>query len=304
MTSPDDIIPVLSVCIITYRRPKMLATLLQELARQETDGLFRISIVVVDNDRAESARDIVAAAKRVSRIPLSYDVEKEQNLSLARNRSVRNGVGEYIAFIDDDEVPPPRWLVTMYQTLRRYGVDGVLGPVFPSFEIQPPKWLVRSRVAERPELPTGHILHWQETRCGNVLLKKKIFDDPANWFDPKFASHGEDRDFFRRIIAQGWRFAWSAEAAVPEIQPAGRLRRRFYFRRALLRGSVSWQQSPSLNLLVKTIGALLVYTLALPFLWLAGEGVLMRYAIKICDHAGRLLSACGLNVERCLKFMA
>lgn len=304
MTNFANTVPEVSVCIITFKRPRMLAALLEELARQESDGLFRISIVVVDNDREETARETVAAAAHTLLTPLSYDVEREQNLSLARNRSVRNATGEYVAFIDDDEVPGPRWLVTLYQMLLGSGVDGVLGPVYPKFEVEPPKWLKRSRAAERPELPTGRVLNWQETRSGNVLMKKKIFGEPGNQFDPKFASHGEDRDFFRRVISRGYRFVWCAEAAVPEIQPAERLRRRFHFRRALLRGSVSWRQAPSVKLLVKTVGALVVYAVALPFLLLAGQGLFMRYLIKVCDHAGRFLCACGVNVERCLRFLA
>jgi succinoglycan biosynthesis protein ExoM len=282
----------------------MLKTLLGALARQDTDGLFQISIVVVDNDREESARETVIAEARALLFPLTYDVERDQNLSLARNRSIRNAGGEYVAFIDDDEIPPPRWLVTMYQTLLKYRVDGVLGPVYPRFEVEPPKWLSSSRVAERRELPTGQVLHWQETRSGNVLLKRSIFDEPGNQFDPKFASHGEDRDFFRRVISQGHRFVWCAEAAVPEMQPAERLRRKFHLRRALIRGSVSWKQAPSVKLLVKTAGALLAYVLVLPFLLLAGQGLFMRYVVKWFDHAGRFLCACGVNVERCLRFLS
>jgi succinoglycan biosynthesis protein ExoM len=200
ITKVANIVPEVSVCIITFKRPRMLAALLEGLARQESDGLFRISIVVVDNDREESARETVTAAARTLLTPLSYDVEREQNLSLARNRSVRNATGKYVAFIDDDEVPTPRWLVTLYQMLLGSGVDGVLGPVYPKFEVEPPKWLTRSRVAERlhggGELPTGRVLNWQETRSGNVLLKMKIFEEPGNLFDPKFGSHGEDHDFF------------------------------------------------------------------------------------------------------------
>lgn len=303
MVQSGHAVPEVSVCVITYKRCRMLTTLLRELAQQETGGLFRISVVIVDNDPEQSARETVTAATRDSVIPIIYDVEDERNLSLARNRSVRNANGEYLAFIDDDEVPPHQWLVTMYQALQKYEVDGVLGPVYPKFDVEPPKWLSRSRVAERRELPTGQMLHWQDTRSGNVLLKRSIFDSPGNQFDPKFASHGEDRDFFRRVILRGYRFVWCAEAAVPEIQPVERSTRRFHIRRALLRGSVSWKQAPSLKLLMKATGALVAYALALPFLLMAGQGLFMRYVIKWCDHAGRFLCACGVDVERRLRFL-
>ncbi len=39
-----------------------------------------------------------------------------------------------MAFIDDDERPPDRWLLTLFKAYEKYGVDGVLGPVKPHFD--------------------------------------------------------------------------------------------------------------------------------------------------------------------------
>jgi hypothetical protein len=135
--------PEIAICIITYRRPAMLEGLLAAIERLQTGNLFRVSVAVVDNDREQSAREVVARAAARSSLRIRYDVEPEQNLSLARNRSVRNASGEYVAFIDDDEVPPPGWLAALFQTLQRFKVDGVLGPVYPRYEVEPPAWLVR-----------------------------------------------------------------------------------------------------------------------------------------------------------------
>jgi hypothetical protein len=44
----------ISVCICIYKWPDLLARLLRDLARQETEGWFTLSIVIADND---SARD-------------------------------------------------------------------------------------------------------------------------------------------------------------------------------------------------------------------------------------------------------
>ena len=40
----------IAVCVPAFRRTHMLERLLRNLAVQSTDGLFEISIVVVDND--------------------------------------------------------------------------------------------------------------------------------------------------------------------------------------------------------------------------------------------------------------
>ena len=58
--NPQPDLPHISVCIPTYRRPIMLDSCMQALQDQEP-GPFRYSIVVVDNDISESARDIPLA---------------------------------------------------------------------------------------------------------------------------------------------------------------------------------------------------------------------------------------------------
>lgn len=135
MNPPGDHI---SVCICTYKRPRMLANLLMELENQKTERLFTYSIVVVDNDRAQTAKSIVHDISENSPIGIEYYNEPEKNISLARNRAVQNARGDFIAFIDDDEFPVDTWLLNLYRTKGEYGADGVLGPVKPYFEEEPP----------------------------------------------------------------------------------------------------------------------------------------------------------------------
>ena len=60
----------ISVCICTYKRPELLRRLLSKLKEQKTEGLFEYSIVIVDNDRAESARQTVETCTR--QLEISY----------------------------------------------------------------------------------------------------------------------------------------------------------------------------------------------------------------------------------------
>src|SRR5438552_14915913 len=110
---------MICVCICTYGRPTLLGRLLSILQTQETAGLFDFSIVVVDNDRSQTARQTVEAAARRSTVVISYDVEPEQNIALARNRAIGNASGEYVALIDDDEFPDKQWLLTLYEAIDR-----------------------------------------------------------------------------------------------------------------------------------------------------------------------------------------
>jgi len=95
----------ISVCICTYKRPHFLKRLLEELACQDTSGLFTYSIVVADNDHLQSAKAVVGDFAAASSIPITYCVEPRQNIALAQNKAIENANGGFVAFIDDDEFP-------------------------------------------------------------------------------------------------------------------------------------------------------------------------------------------------------
>lgn len=285
----------MSVCICTYKRSHLLRGLLDELAHQDSEGQFTHSIVVVDNDRLESAKAVVQEFSQSSSIPIRYCVEPQQNIALARNRAVENAQGEYLVFIDDDEVPTPTWLLTLLKTCQKYDVDGVLGPVKPRFETPPPAWVVKGKFHERPTYPTGFVIDWRKGRTGNTLLKTALFKKGEMAFRPEFLT-GEDQDFFRRVINEGHVFVWCNEAVAYEIIPAARCKRKFMLRRALLRGKISLVHPTTGGQdILKSAMAVPAYAILLPFLLLLGHHHFMKYLIKACDHGGRILAKIGLS---------
>lgn len=284
----------ISVCICTFKRPDLLRRSLNELARQRTDGLFCFSVVVVDNDRGKSAQQVVDSFRQTSNLEVVYCVEPEQSIALARNRAVENARGEFIAFIDDDEFPAPEWLITLFKAYNELKADGVLGPVLPFYETQPPQWIIKGKFHERPSHKTGTILPWTLTRTGNVLLRRNIFDGKDNMFRPEFGSGGEDRDFFRRMIGQGCQFVWCAEAPVFEVVPPERYTRSFMLRRALLRGKTPYNHT--FNAYLKSLIAIPLYMLILPFMLIIKHHIFMKYLVKYFDHIGRILALMGFSV--------
>lgn len=271
----------------------MLRSLLIALEDQCTAGAFSYSAVVVDNDEMGSAENTVHNLRMHLSMPISYHIEPEQNIALARNKAVAMATGDLIAFIDDDEVPGKSWLMNLFKARDKFCADGVLGPVVPSYEGNPPEWVVQGKFYERPSHRTGEVLNWTNTRTGNVLLERAIFSDKESMFRPEFGSGGEDRDFFRRMIAKGMRFVWCAEAPVYEAVPAERCTRSFMLRRALLRGQLPHFSSIDV---AKSLIAVPLYALVLPFLFLGSHHVFMKYLIKDCDHIGRICSCLGFRL--------
>lgn len=293
---PD--IPHIAVCICTFKRSHLLRNLLEAVALQESNKSFTHSLVVVDNDIEQSAKEVVLEFQKSSFSQVLYCTEPEQNIALARNKAVAHTKGEFIAFIDDDELPERDWLLKLLQCCDAQQVDGVLGPVLPRFQVNPPAWVRKGGFCDRPTHPTGFRIDWNEGRTGNLLIRRQVLAGINPIFRAEFGSGGEDRDFFRRVMEQGRVFVWCNEAIVHELVPPFRWKRTVMLRRALLRGKMAVNHQRGAVDLTKSFLAVIGYTLALPILFVAGHHIFMKYLVKICDHSGKLLAFMGLNPVR------
>lgn len=292
MTTPTKHI---TVCVCTYRRPELLKSLLEDLQEQQTGGLFTYSTLVVDNDDQQSAKSVVSelAAGRSARV--EYYVEPEQNIALARNKAIEHARGDFVVFIDDDESPIRRWLLTLFEACIKHSADGVLGPVHPRYAVTPPKWVVDGKFYDRRTYPTGFVIDWRKGRTGNTFLKKEIFAGITVPFRPEFRT-GEDQDFFRRMIERGYVFIWCNEAVAYETVPPIRWNRHFLLKRALLRGHASLAHPTfAVRDILTSAVAVPAYALALPFALVLGQGKFMSILVRLFDHLGRLLGFVGIN---------
>jgi succinoglycan biosynthesis protein ExoM len=210
------------------------------------------------------------------RLAVNYCVEPQQNIALARNMAFQHASGDFIAFIDDDEFPADDWLCALFKACEAYGVAGVLGPVIPYYELEPPQWVKKGGFFDRPAYKTGYKLNWAESRTSNGLIRRSILNGAGAPFRSEFDTAGEDVDFFRRMMETGCAFIWCNEAIVYEEVPSSRCNRSYLLKRALI--------------------AVPCYTLVLPFLALFGPHVFLTYLIKLLDHASRLLAFLGLKV--------
>ncbi len=216
--------PRIVICVATYMRPQPLARLIDALGRQRfVDERPDLSLVVVDNDPVGSAREAVAFMRRTLPFPISYFVEPARGYSQARNRALREAGKEndFIALIDDDEVPGDTWLQHLLATQRRFGAGMVAGPVDPVLPAHAPRWIIRGGFFQRPHRATGARL--ETAGAGNLLIARNVFEDVPS-FDVGFgASGGEDTDFTVRARRAGHEIVWCEEAGVIETVEADRL---------------------------------------------------------------------------------
>jgi succinoglycan biosynthesis protein ExoM len=194
------------ICIPTFKRPKMLARLLDAIAALETAA--DVSVLVADNDAQSHAGLDLCLAIEDYRWRLTAVVAPDRGIAQVRNILIEYALmtgAQFIAMIDDDEWPQKDWIDQFLKAAHHTGADVLQGSIlFGTDAMADGHGDIRR--------PTGPVAMLQG--AGNLLIRRSVLDEmAAPWFDPQFAlSGGEDQDFFVRLQRAGKRFAWSDEA--------------------------------------------------------------------------------------------
>ena len=120
----------IAICIPTCQRPNMLRACLLETGKITCPDGFKINVIVADNDASGSASKV--CDDLVLPFPLHYVIEPERGLASVRNRLLKEAIlldANWIAFIDDDEMPDPQWLLNFAIGITRYSPDVLTGPL-------------------------------------------------------------------------------------------------------------------------------------------------------------------------------
>jgi len=210
---------LLTIAICTYRRPKTLEKILEALSDQISDN---IEILVVDNDPEQSALPIVERKEIVK-----YAFEANRGVVNARNRAVNESRGQWVAFLDDDELPKSGWAKALLNQIEM-NTDASFGLVIPAFLEPPPaavSRLLRDIYTRDLRRTVGEDITdlWDQVGTGNSLFRRASCFPDQRPFDTKFnQSGGEDVSFVRGLTKKGIRLRWMPDAIVEEIIPPER----------------------------------------------------------------------------------
>lgn len=298
-----------AVCIPTFRRPEGLKCLLAGLEKLTFVKAPepQVSIVVADNNPPCSAAGRPIGTDKDTRWPVHIEMESRRGVSYARNTAVKAAIesgAEWIAFIDDDEIPEPLWLDELLCAQKAYSADLVAGPVLPDFEDGTPAWVIKGGFFDRPRLKTGTVL--SSTRTGNLLVSAHCFNgEPA--FDPNFAkSGGADTLFTIQRAREGRKIVWADEAVVRETVPLRRTTLRYILSRAYAGGN-SWarieymlrpRSVTKVSRIVKGFSHTLQGAISLLPSALIGPHAAVRSASRIWLGAGQIAGVFGRRAEK------
>jgi succinoglycan biosynthesis protein ExoM len=257
---------LIDICVCTFRRASLADTLASLAALHIPEGAI-LKVIVADNDIWPSARGLVGSISGNFPHQLVHVHAPARNISIARNACLDAAEGDFLAFVDDDEVVTRPWLARLLDTALSTGADAVLGPVRANYRPDAPAWMRQTDshstfpVRVKGEIRTGYT-------C-NVLLNRTSPAIRELRFDLALGrSGGEDTDFFARLHQAGGSIEYAPEAWVEEPVPQARARfdwlARRRFRMGQTHGRLVARQSSVRRLPVQTAlaGLKVLYCLA------------------------------------------
>ncbi len=203
-----------TVCICTFRRDSITAAV-ESVAAQELPEGASLSVVVADNDETPSARPIIEALDKANSVPVTYVHAPARNISIARNACLDHAIGEWAAFLDDDEYAPPDWLSDLLEAAQKDQLDVVFGAAKADYADDTPRWIkdrdYHSNIPERRngEVQTGHT-------CNAMIRREHPLIKTERFRLDKGRTGGEDTEFFFRLWRKGVRLGISDTANVFE----------------------------------------------------------------------------------------
>ena len=243
--------PLILIGIPTCMRPRMLAICLRSIGESALPENVEVRMVVADNDKDESAREVVEEFACNAPFPVNYRVCAERGHSNIRNHlfdyAIKIGA-DYIASTDDDEGPvSATWLTDLYTVIRETGGDAV-GPAHGEY-----------KAVKNPPLPSR-----------NIIISARIYRNLKIRYDPLFnLTGGGDTDFGKRAIAAGAQFiadprckanAWIANPDTAPAEARGHhqggwftLRRHYNRVRVLTYANRTKNQKPATHILVEAV---------------------------------------------------
>lgn len=225
---------VISICICTFRRPSLSATL-TSIAAQVLPAGISVRVIVADNDQEPTRQPAILAEADLLGLELTYIHAPARNISIARNACLDAAATEWIAFIDDDEEAAPDWIAKLLAA--RGSVDVIFGVSQARYrDAAHPSWIVNGDF--HSNRLQGNDAAWNGYTA-NVLLNRSFVARHRVRFElPLGQVGGEDTMLFYQCHQVGARFAYAPQAVVYEDTPASRATLSWLLKRRYRAGQV------------------------------------------------------------------
>jgi len=271
-TNPSISIKPISVGVITHKgRFDGFADFLELLAKPllsfEEWSNQAVELIIINNSgqkHAEALSNILSTSSICDTCTIRQLDSPKNNIATGRNMVLDNCQYQYIAFIDDDEIPTEQWLVELSKVMFEHNCAAVSGPVYAQYPEGTHKLLKSIELHNTVDKFDGDDL--RHTGTGNVLIDKQKISGLR--FDEKYGrTGGSDTDFFLKLTDTYERILWAEKAAVAETIPVNRASFRYFLNRCISQGrnyrQIKMERGEITSLLMFKIRAIFVVLLSI-----------------------------------------
>lgn len=226
--------PRFSVIFCTYNREKYIFKAMESVALQSYPH-EKYEIVLVNNNSTDKTEELCNAfQEKYPNISFNYCIERQQGLSYARNRGIKESRGELLVYVDDDATVFPDYLQSYDDFFQQHLKElAAGGPIIPHYEVSPPKWI--SHYTE--VLLTGYLNNGNEVvpfkfgkypGGGNACYRAEVFRE-FGFFNVELGRKGkgligaEEKDFFARLLSKGKKIWYVPGAGIYHYIPEQKL---------------------------------------------------------------------------------
>ena len=197
----SDLRPLISVIIPAYNQADYLAAAVQSALEQTYSNL---EVIVVDDGSTDETPKI---AQSFTDPRVRYIHQENRGLSGARNTGIRNARGDFLTYLDSDDLFLPNKLSTLAQVFESSPEIGfAAGQAIPIDETD--HQLGNIFDTPLPKDPS-RLLLGNPLHVGSVLLRRK-WQEEVGYFDESLRSY-EDWDMWLRFGLAGCKMAWVNE---------------------------------------------------------------------------------------------
>jgi GT2 family glycosyltransferase len=195
--------PLVSVCLTHHDRPTLLEQALASLRAQDYPSLE--VILVDDGSPGEEAHRYLASLEPEFTLR-GWSIVRQENRypGAARNNAARHARGDYLLFMDDDNVARPDEVRRLVEVAVATGAD-ILTCVSQPFRGEAPP--DTGREGDTMWVPSGADLSlgMYENCFGdvNALVRRGAFEDLGGFSEDYRVGH-EDWEFFARAVLRGY----------------------------------------------------------------------------------------------------
>ena len=184
--------PKVSIIIPTYNREKFIGRALESVLAQTYKDY---EIIVIDDGSQDQTRDVV----RQYGGNIKYVYQQNGGSSSARNRGIQESTGEYIAFLDSDDIWIPEKLAIQVEILDKNKSIGIVCSRMPIFDKE------GKQIGFKPQEHIGKdfialITHWGDLPTSTVMTRRECFDK-VGLFDTSLKTI-QDFDMWLRIASR------------------------------------------------------------------------------------------------------